>query len=161
MHRVTRDTVAVIGVIGRDDVALREHVREAWSSASHLPHSLALRFAVSTHDSDGAATAVGSAASEEADLHRLECLGQSSGLAVVVFSLADAWFRFAASHPAFAKVPFIGRADTDAVISPVWLDRMLLRLARRQPFYLGRVQWFSWHRSLHKPVGFGFRCSRG
>ena len=144
-----RNAIAVIGITGPDDPARRAYMRQAWDTSQ--PHGIMLRFAVSRRDGMPFPT-------DDLDVHRLDCLGQSSGLAVVEISLSDAWYRFAISE--YPKVPFIGRADTDVVVAPAWLDLVLQRLlvasGNESYYYIGRVAWTSWHERDHRPVGFGY-----
>ena len=145
-----RNAIAVIGITGPDDPARRVYIRQAWETSQ--PHRIALRFAISGRDEAVVSNA-------ETDVHRLDCLGQSSGLAVVEISLIDAWYRFAAST--YRHVPFLGRADTDVVVAPAWLDLVLQQLLTRQAgnqslYYIGRIGWTSWHEQEYRPVGFGY-----
>jgi hypothetical protein len=145
--------IAVIGITGPDDLARRAVIREAWSVSP--PHGIVLRFAVSSRDKTVTDK-------DDADVHHLDCLGQASGLAVVEIALADAWYRFAVD--AYPTVPFVGRADTDVVVAPAWLDMALRGLLATGPpnssssrfYYVGRVAWYHWHEREFRPMAFGF-----
>ena len=157
--------LAVIGITGpADDAVRRTHLRAAWRSASAVAprDRLVLRFAVSKRDllnGGGGGDNISAATWLEADVVLLDCLGQKAGNAVVELALAHSWYTFAVK--AFRQAAYVGRADMDLAIAPRWLGAVLrssLQLQRRsgRPHqYVGRVQFYSWHRRDARPVGWG------
>ena len=145
------EMLAIIGITGPNDPIRHAYLRQAWARQSS---KIVIRFVVSIEDS-------ASNTSVARDVVQLSCLGQSAGSAVVELALADAWYRYAVTAYAHESYQYIGRADTDLAMSPAWLSVVLSSAQQQQQHgepshqYLGRVQWFSWHREEARPVGWG------
>ena len=154
-----RPGFAVLGVIGPDSVPHREALR-VWTRA--VAPGIVVRFAISLRDRAERPWAESAAASAESDVDFIDCLGQRSGASVVISHLFDAWIRHAVARYPYAA--FIGRADSDAIPSPGWLQAVLAaeaarqtRLQQRGPamVYMGSFQWYNWDEFAYRPWGWG------